>query len=396
MSDDSPWPFTLTGIEDPRRGFDALRAEAPLQFLAGYGLWVATGHRPVTALLRDDRCVTAPVPPAEVLGGGDAAVAEPVRRTLERMAVLSNAPEHRDRRLPLQRAFAPEVVEPARARVRAHARDLLAGASPPVDAVKDLAVPLFDRALDEALRLPAGAGRNLRRAWKKVSAAIDRPDQVVTAETAGLVLAVHESLAAHLAGLREQPAEPPDTAPIDVLLRVAGDTGLTDAEIIANLILALTSGHRSAAQALALAIHTLATHPGEYARLRADPSLVPRAVEELLRFDGSVHFTNRLVTEDVEVDGCPVGAGSIVMLVLGGANHDPEMFPDRELDVGATRRPHLSFGRGAHYCPGAPLARLAMVELLGELVARVEQPALAAPPTFTAARRGLDSLLVTW
>ena len=393
MSDASPWPFTLTGIDDPRIGFDALRDEAPLQYLPGYGLWVATGHRPVTALLRDDRCATAPVPPAELLGGGDGAVAEPVRRTLERMAVLSNAPEHRDRRLPLQRAFAPDVVDPARARLHEHARELLRAAAPPTDAVKDLAVPLFDRAMDEALRLPTGAGRNLRRAWKKVSAAIDRPDQVVTAETAALVLAVHESLAAHLAGLRDGPG---GDAPIDVLLRVAADTGLTDAEIVANLILALTSGHRSAAQALALSIHTLATHPAEYARLRADPTLIPRAVEELLRFDGSVQFTNRLVTEDVELDGCPVAAGSIVMLVLGGANHDPDMFPDRDLDLGANRRPHLSFGRGAHYCPGAPLARLALAAFLAELIEHVEHLSLVAPPTFTAARRGLDSLLVTW
>jgi len=394
VSDAHPWPFSAEGIDDPARGFALLRAEAPVVHVGSAGVWVATSHRAVTTLLRHEHCVTlSPPPPA---ADGSDRLGEPVRRTLGRMVLLTDPPDHRPRRLAVQRAFEPAVVERIRPSVRAVALSLLDELEPPADVVGGFARPLLDRVLDEALRLPAGSTARLRTAWEGVSAVVDDPDGVVSGEHTAVVLGVHQVLAAHLQAVRDAGPDPSGATSVDVLLDAAAEAGVSDAELVANLILVLSSGHRSATQALALAIRTLAHHPDQYARLRADRSLLPVAVEELLRWDSPVQFTNRLVTDDVVIDGCPVAAGSVVTVALGGANHDPEVFPDDTLDLGAARRPHLGFGRGAHYCAGAALARLVLAEALGAVAERLGRLSIAEPPTFTAARRGLDSLQVTW
>ncbi len=393
MTAPCPWPFSLDGIDEPRLGFAELRSVGPVVWIEAVGVFAVTSHRAVALLLRDPRCVTMSPPPA---GPGGPTDGEAVRRTLARMVLLTDPPDHQRRRLPLQRAFEAGVVEPFRAQVRAHGRELVAALTPPADLLGDLARPLFDRTFDDLLRFPSGTTARVRRAWREVSTAVDTPGVPLTAEHDAVVRSLHELLAGHLVAVRAAPVADPPT-PIDVLVEAAAEPPtLTDAEVVANLILALSSGHRSATQALALALRTLALHPARYQQLRRQPALVPRAVEELLRWDGSVQFTNRQVVADIELDGVVIPAGSVVMLALGGANHDPAMFPDDHLDFEAERRPHLSFGRGSHYCAGAALARLAVTEALDLVVTTLPALEPAVPPAFTTARRGLDSLQVTW
>jgi cytochrome P450 len=128
-------------------------------------------------------------------------------------------------------------------------------------------------------------------------------------------------------------------------------------------------------------VHALIEHPAERRRLLRDPSLLPVAVEEILRFVPPVHYMRRTATEDTEVDGHPIPAGAKLALWYPSANRDERVFedPDR-FDIGRRPNPHLSFGIGEHLCLGAHLARLELQEVFAALLRRIPDPELAAPP----------------
>jgi cytochrome P450 len=138
-------------------------------------------------------------------------------------------------------------------------------------------------------------------------------------------------------------------------------------------------------------------HPAEMARLWADGSLVPSAVEEMLRYDSPVQFVTREVLEAAEVDSVALAPGEAVVVVLGAANRDPERFsePDR-FDVGRSDNQPLSFGAGIHFCLGAPLARLEAQVVFARLRERFTdlEPLVEEPPRATGFLRGLQSLPV--
>jgi len=158
---------------------------------------------------------------------------------------------------------------------------------------------------------------------------------------------------------------------------------LTVHEII-NVIHALSfAGHETTANVSASLLHRLLGHRERWEQLRADPSLIPKAVEEGLRYNPSLHTWRRITTRPVTIGGVEVPAGSKLLLLIGSANHDPATFPDPEVfDLHrAGAQQHLTFGRGIHACFGAPLARMEMRIMLEELTARlpgmrldIEQP----------------------
>jgi hypothetical protein len=137
------------------------------------------------------------------------------------------------------------------------------------------------------------------------------------------------------------------------------DDALSLDELVSNAILLLGAGHETTTNLLANGTLALLRHRGELERLRAEPALARSAVEELLRFDSPVQMTARLPGEDLEIRGQQIPAGQEVNLILAAANRDPAQFedPDR-LDLGRSENRHLAFGQGAHFCLGAPLARL--------------------------------------
>jgi cytochrome P450 len=390
------WPLGPDGVDDPYPRYAIERSDGPLRPVPELGIWLATGHREVSELLRDARCTAARVPSAEDLGGGERSRGMPLRRTLERMASLSQPPQHGRVRRPLQRAFAPAVAAAWRPRMRSLAEDLLArSAGKTLQVVGGFAEPLVGGVLDEMLRLRHGEGAEIRAAWRGAAAAVDRPELGGDPHGPPLVVAVHERLALMIRRARAEPA----SAPVDVLVEAAEeDPQLTEHDLIANVIFVLTSAHRAATQGLALAIHSLARNPEQFERLRADPQLIPAAVEELLRFDGAVQLTTRTIREDVEVAGQRLPAGQIAVLIMGAANRDAEVFATGDrLDV---TRPeaarHLSFGRGAHLCVGAALGRMVMREALAALLERADRLEIVGEPAWTTARRGFARLELSW
>ncbi|MFJ8439891.1 cytochrome P450 [Kitasatospora griseola] len=170
---------------------------------------------------------------------------------------------------------------------------------------------------------------------------------------------------------------------------------LTGQELADTLVLVFVAGFETTAGLLGLSVHALLTHPEQAAQLRADPGLLPGAVEESLRWDGPVLMTERLATRPTEVGGVTVPAGGSVTTVLGAANRDPRRYPDP--DAFLVRRPErhvLSFGAGPHYCFGAALARLEGAALLGRLLTRFPRLAQAGPPVrrASACLRSFDAL----
>lgn len=159
------------------------------------------------------------------------------------------------------------------------------------------------------------------------------------------------------------------------------------AKISRNLIGLLVAGNLTTSDLIGNGVYLLLTHPEEMAKLRADPSLINGAVEEMLRFAPPTEFAARIASRDMEVGGCPVRQEQSMVVALRGANRDPEAFeaPDR-FDVARKPGPHLAFGGGAHICIGAPLARLEAQVALGMLLARFPNLRLARPDEAPPAR----------
>lgn len=152
-------------------------------------------------------------------------------------------------------------------------------------------------------------------------------------------------------------ADPQDDL-LTAMIEAEDEGTLTDAEIHANALFLMTAGHETATNMLSNGILTLLRHPEQLALLREDPSLVEAAAEEILRFESPVQMTPRIAKEDTTLAGRPVAAGDPVVIVLGAANRDPEVFADPdEFRIERDTRKHIAFAHGAHWCIGGPLAR---------------------------------------
>jgi cytochrome P450 len=177
----------------------------------------------------------------------------------------------------------------------------------------------------------------------------------------------------------------------------AGDR-LTEQELYANANLLLTAGHETTTNLIGNGVLALLRHPDELDKLRADLSLLPGAIEEMLRYDSPVQFTHRVATEDVAVGDKLIRRGQFVYLLLAAANRDPARFPDPDrLDITRKDNHHVSFGQGPHFCLGAPLARLEALTAFGTLLRRFPTLRLATDrleyrQTFNL--RGLQTLPV--
>ncbi len=168
--------------------------------------------------------------------------------------------------------------------------------------------------------------------------------------------------------------------------------------MIGTCVLLLNAGHEATVNVTGNGWWTLFRHPDQLAALRADPALLPTAVEELMRYDTPLQMFERWVLEDIEVHGVPIPRGDEVALLFGSANHDPAVFADPErLDLSRVENPHMSFGAGIHFCLGAPLARLELETSFGTMLRRVPNLELQAEPEWKAGYiiRGSKELKVT-
>jgi cytochrome P450 len=396
----APERFGDDYFQDPLGHFGALRATRPVTpvILPGSNgrAWMITGYEQARAALADPRLAKD----ARKLRPGWEP--HPVFGALHMHLLNLDPPDHTRLRRLVSKAFTPHRVARLRPRVEQLTAALLdavaarAAASPSgiVDLLDEFAFRLPVTVICELLGVPARDQDDFRE-WSAVIVA-DRVDD--REEWRAAATAMFGYFSRLLAAKRAQPGD--DLLSALIAARDSGDA-LSEMELTAMLFLLLIAGFETTVNLIASGTLALLSFPGEMARLRADPSLLPGAVEELLRFANPLnHATERLTLEDLPVGDVVIPAGEWVLAVTSSANRDPARFPDPDrLDVGRDASGHLAFGHGIHYCLGAPLARLEGEVAIGSLLARFPGLSLAVPASQLRWRpssliHGLESLPV--
>lgn len=356
---------------DPYPTYRRLRETAPVH-RTRYRVWVVSRYDDVAAILRDRRFTADRSDVALVRWLRRFARLDPEFLQLVDHNLLNlDGAKHARLRGLVNKAFTPRRVEALRPRVQALVDELLDRVAPTgeMEVVRDLAHPLPVAVIAEMLGVPL-ADREKFRHWSEDLVQVLDP----LSGRDGLrptVAATHALFAYFRELLAERRARPRD----DLLsaLIAAEDAGRTleEGELLSLAALLLAAGHETTTNLIGNALLALLAHPGERKRLADDAALAESAVEELLRWDGPVQLTERVVAEDLEFAGRRMRRGQLVWLLLASANRDPAAFPEPDrLDLGRRDNRHLAFGQGAHFCLGAPLASLEAQIALGTLVRR--------------------------
>ncbi|GGM76218.1 cytochrome P450 [Longimycelium tulufanense] len=390
-------PADPTFIADPYSVFARLRDRAEVHRHDGLGLAVAVSHSACSALLRHRAL------------GRIWTDARPVDRfaafnLLHRNSLLeSEPPTHPRLRRLVSAAFGRGHVERMRPWVRQLAGRLVADLVEGIDGegsadlIRHVAAPLPVQVIAELLGVPE-ADRGLLQPWS--NAIVKMYEYGLDAERQDAAERASTEFVAYLRELvelrRRQPAD--DLVTDLVAVRDTDGGKLGEDELVATAVLLLMAGHEASVNVVGNGVLALMRNRDQWDRLIADRSLLPSAVEELIRYDSPLQLFERTATADVEIAGFRVREGEKIAALLAAAGRDPKVFaePDR-LDVGRSPNPHLGFGAGIHYCLGAPLARVEVEAALDALIERLPGLTLAGEPTRRPefVIRGLRDLPVT-
>ena len=387
--------------------YSAMRADDPVFRQPGLDgetpIWFVTRHEDALAVLLDDERfvldAALALTPEELEEREEAAGALLDPRVNTHLLTVDGDDHRRLRRL-VSKAFTPRMVEGLRPRIQAIADELIDAVEPhgEMNLVDDFAFPLPIVVICELLGIPS-EDRDRFRAWSNlfVSPALSEEDQ------RAFVVAIEEFLA-YLHELFEQRRAEPGDDLVSGLVQAeeAGDM-LSENELFSMVVLLIVAGHETTVSLIGNSVLALLEHPDELEKLRAEPDRFPEAVEELLRFDSPVERSiTRWAATDVQVGSQTIRRGELVIAVIGSANRDHERFPEADrLDLARGDSKHLGFGRGPHFCLGAPLARLEAEIALRVLFARLPSLRLAIEekdlywrpiPLF----RSLSALPVAW
>jgi cytochrome P450 len=311
-------------------------------------------------------------------------------------------PDHTRLRKLVSKAFVPKVVKALEPDITALVDGLLDKVEEQgsFDVVSDLAYPLPVAVICRLLGVPIEDEPKFSHASALLAAALDpvisftgkAPDSFDEMFQAGLWL--REYLRDLIALRRSDPGDDLMSALIHV--EESGDQ-LTEEEVVATCNLLLVAGHETTVNLIANAILAMLRHPSQWAALSADPQRVSAVVEETLRYDPPVQLMGRIAADDMTIGETLVPKGDVMMLLLAAAHHDPAAFdrPD-EFDPDRENIRHLGFGKGPHFCLGAPLARLEAAVALSKVTARFPQARMAGEPQYkpNLTLRGLASLEV--
>ncbi|WP_160102197.1 cytochrome P450 [Rhodococcus sp. T7] len=359
-------PSAITRLRDAR-------PVSPLIFPDGHEGWLVTGYDAVRRLLADTRFSSRSDigilhVPYETPGMPTATEPSP---QVPGLFIAMDAPDHTRLRRKLTGAFTVrrmKQLEEHIVDVVERQLDEMSRLTSPVDLVKEFALPVPSLVICELLGVPYAD----RETFQVNTAKFLVKDQALDEK-----MAAYGALTGYLAELvtlkRAAPGE-------DILSDLARDDDLTVEELIGVAFLLLLAGHETTANMLALGAFALLEYPEQLAELRADPDLMPDAVEELMRYLAVADIFYRYATEDIELGGETIGQGSTVVVSLLAANRDPLRFDDPDtLDIHRKARGHLSFGHGVHLCLGQQLARLEMRAGFEGLLRRFPNLELAVP-----------------
>jgi cytochrome P450 len=377
--------------------YASLRAGEPISKVAlpyGGEAWLVTRYDEVRQVLTDQR-FSARAMTAEP---------DPPRFTpmpLFPAGVMSmDPPEHTRIRSLVSKAFTARRVEALRPRVREIAGDLadrMVASGPPADLVAGFALPLPVTVICELLGVPYADQDRFRTLSDALLSTTALPMEQVGAA----VMELNDYLAGLIAKRRADPRDDMLTALVQAR---DNEDRLSEQELVEFSVGLLVTGHETAATQIANFTYVLSRNPAQLAELRADVSLVPRAVEELLRHTplGAVSGIPRMATEDVPMGDVVIRAGDAVIPSINSANHDEALFADpHRLDVRREENPHIAFGHGVHFCLGSQLARAELQIALETLLTKLPNLRVEAEDAELAWKQGLlirgfRELHVTW
>jgi cytochrome P450 len=368
-------PFDPAVLADPQPWYRWLRTEQPVYQVPSSGAWVLSRWTDVQGKLRDHGALTstrgvAPEPGAAIgLIGTDPPAHERLRRVV-------------------QGVFTPRIIERSWGDRIAVICDALvddaiaAGAAGSIDGVAALAMPLPMQVIAEILGVPDGDFATFKRWSDAMIAGVGQHlDDAVKQQTQEAFAGLGAYFGERIAERRTRPGH--DL--ITLLCQAGDDERLTPRELVHFCILLLIADNETTTNLLGNGLLALLDHPDQETALRADPGLLPTAIEEMLRYCPSTHAVFRQTTRPIELHGRTIPADQRVMLCLAAANRDETRFhePDR-FWITRPALDHLAFGNGIHFCLGATLARLEMRTMLSMLLARTSRWELAGAPRITA------------
>ncbi|GAA2354046.1 cytochrome P450 [Streptomyces violaceusniger] len=366
---------------------------SPLRFIEGSVGWLVTGYHEARQVLSDPRFS------AERWRGDDTVQPVPAWIRSNRgngpgTFMVMDPPYHGYYRSQLTRYFTVKRARELETRIEeivAGGLDSLEAAGRPADLVQHFALPVPSLVICELL----GVSYEERKAFQSVAARIMRQD-LNDADYHDVRVSLVEFLDALIKSKRKQPGS-------DLISELTAHTELSDEEIMGIAAQLLVAGHETTMNMLSLGTFTLLRNPDQTRRLRADPSLIPGAVEELLRYLAILNaFPVRIAQEDAVIGGVTVRAGQSVAVSVPAVNRDPALVDDPDtLDVGRPRSAHLAFGYGIHQCLGQHLARTELVAGYRGLLDRFPGLELAIPMEKVRMRTdmvvyGIHELPVTW
>ncbi|MEU8513916.1 cytochrome P450 [Kitasatospora sp. NPDC048722] len=403
MSDQVPVPHGLPTDRDagpfaPPSAITRLRDArpvSPMLFPDGHEGWIVTGYDEVRSLMADNRFSSRQDlgilhVPHEVPGMPE--ITEPSPQ-VPGMFIAMDPPDHTRLRRKLTGAFTVrrmKLLEEHITEIVERQLDRLARLTPPVDLVKEFALPVPSLVICELLGVPYADRESFQ-----VNTARFMDRELPFGEKMAAYGAMSAFLAELVTGKRAEPGD-------DILSDLARDEDLGIDELTGIAFLLLLAGHETTANMLGIGTFALLEHPEQLAELRADPGLLPGAVEELMRYLSVVDVLYRYATEDLELGGETIPGGSTVLVSLLAANRDPRRFADPDaLDIHREARGQLSFGHGVHACLGQMLARIEMRAGFAGLLRRFPDLRLAVPAGEVQLRTnmqiyGVHGLPVTW
>lgn len=385
-------PAEIGGVDDPYPAMHRLRAAAPVHRTAS-GLVCVSTYALVNGVLRDDRFRSGPLAELYRLVLPPSAARDEMGHRIN----FLDPPDHPRVRGLVGKAFTPRRIAALRPWVEARAAELVQRlpAAGEIDLLAELAHPLPSLVISELLGVPI-ADRDTLTRWTEATTPLLGVG--LSAGDRARALDAADRFRDYMSALVEDRRAHPGDDLLSALIAAEeeGDR-LTMPELLSLAVTLYSAGHRTTRDLFSNGVLALVRHPAELARVQADHALVPATVLEMLRYDTPTLFVSRFPTVAVELDGVAVAAEEPLLLLLGAANRDPAQFPDPDrFDAGRDNGPPLSFAAGAHFCLGAPLARMEAEVMLHAVLDRWAHLDLAAPPAWKQGTtfRGLQELRV--